>query len=777
MDQPSFDYSNIEHEDDFDIKKEFFKYFHFWKYFLVSTLFMLFLAFLFLWLSPKVFISSAKIKVLDKKESTLDMPSASDLFSNSKINLENEIEVIRSQPILSRVTNALKLHTSVYGVDNFRKHTMNTYHYKIDLKVPVDSLDEFEYGLALADKGFVITDYQNDKQKLTFSGTTTYNSDHTLPFELSDFDREKFVESDYSSHRIQFKSVDEVVLSLKEIIKISSLGKESDIIQLSYNSNNSQQARLILNKIIDEFNADGIRDRQLTHKRTIDFVNERYAYLSMELDSIEIAKQLYKVDNDLVDLPTNSVLSLEKSIKSEENIFSIENQISVTQLIINSLNSSELELLPANMGIENVEINTLIADYNQTILERKKLVLSAGLNNPSIKQIDKVLTDSRLNIIFSLQNHLSQLEDLRTKLSSQFYKYDSQITNLPEKEKILRAIERNQQIKEALYLFLLQKREEAEVSFAVTEPGIKVVEYAITDKNPISPKSSIIILGALLLGILLPFTVLYFRFWFDTKIYSKEDFDNLRIEVPVLAEIPDIKNSVEYIQSHFERTHLAESFRSLASNLKFTLSKSNSSGQVIFLTSTIKGEGKTFTALNLALTFSSLDKKVLLVGADLRNPQLHRNFDIDKSVSGLSNYLIDSNIDWKKLLISMKSEIKCDTLLSGAIPPNPTQLLINGNLDNLLSEAKSMYDYVIVDTPPSLIVSDTISISHLSDLIIYVVRCNYTDKKALNFLKDLMNDKKMNNVGIVLNSMSSLNANGYSYNYGYGYGYEADSNS
>lgn len=777
MDQPSFDYSNIEHEDDFDIKKEFFKYFHFWKYFLASTLFMLFLAFLYLWLSPKVFVSSAKIKVLDKKESTLEMPSASDLFSNSKINLENEIEVIRSQPILSRVTNALKLHTSVYGVDNFSKHTLNTYHYKIDLKVPVDSLDEFEYGLALSDKGFVITDFQNDKQKLTFSGTTTYNYDHVLPFELSDFNRDRFIENDFSSHRIQFKSVDEVVLSLKEIIKISSLGKESDIIQLSYNSNNSQQARLILNKIIDEFNVDGIRDRQLTHKRTIDFVNERYAYLSIELDSIEIAKQLYKVDNDLVDLPTNSVLSLEKSIKSEENIFSIENQISVTQLIINSLNSSELELLPANIGIENVEINSLITDYNETILERKKLVLSAGLNNPSIKQIDKVLKDSRLNIIFSLQNHLSQLEDLKTKLSSQFYKYDSQISNLPEKEKILRAIERNQQIKEALYLFLLQKREEAEVSFAVTEPSIKVVEYAITDKKPISPKSSIIILGALLLGILLPFAVLYIRFWLDTKIYSKEDFDNLRIDVPVLAEIPDIKKSVEYIQSHFERTHLAESFRSFASNLKFTLSKTNSSGQVIFLTSTIKGEGKTFTALNLALTFSSLNKKVLLIGADLRNPQLHRNLDVDKSVSGLSNYLIDSNIDWKKLLTSMKSEIKCDILLSGAIPPNPTQLLINGNLDKLLSEAKSMYDYIIVDTPPSLIVSDTISISHLSDLIVYVVRCNYTDKKALNFLKDLINDKKMNNVGLVLNALSSLNANGYSYNYGYGYGYEADSNS
>ena len=776
---PNYDFNKLESEDDFDFKKEFFKYLYFWKYFVGTTVLFILIAFIYLKYTPKIYDVTAKIEIIDKKESSLELPTASELFSNSKINLENEIEVIKSYPILAQVVVNKKLHTSVISIGDIMKSLTVDYPFEISLNIPIDSLSKYSYKLNVTDEGFEIIDYSNDSKKYAFKGLSTYNFKHNLPFEIFNFDREFYINEKNEGYEIHFSSIDETVSSLKESIKISQIGKESDIIRLEFKSTNSKYAEIVLNDLIKVFDDDGIKDRQLIHKRTIDFVNERYAYLSMELDSIEITKQLYKAENDLVDLSANSAISLEQSYKSQDNIFSIENQITLTNLLITTLNNKELELLPANIGIENVEINSLILNYNSMILERKKLILSAGQNNPSIKQIDNVLIDSRSNIIFSLLNNLKQLDSTKQKLSKQFLKYDIQISNLPEKEKFLRSIERNQKIKESLYLFLLQKREEAEVNYAVVEPSIKVVEYAFTNNIPISPKPNIIFLASILAGILLPFIILYIKFWLDTKLYSKEDFDNLRIDVPVLAEIPDMKNSVEHIQSSSERTHLAESFRSLASNLKFTLSKSNSSGQVIFLTSTIKGEGKTFASLNLALTFSSLDKKVLLIGADLRNPQLHRNFDVDKSVLGLSNYLVDSNIDWKKLLVSMKSDIKCDTLLSGAIPPNPTQLLINGNLDNLLSEAKNIYDYIIIDTPPALIVSDTISISHLSDLIIYVVRCNYTDKKALAFLKDLINDKKMNNVGIVLNAISSLNTNGYSYNYGYGYGYgyEADSNS
>jgi capsular exopolysaccharide synthesis family protein len=539
------------------------------------------------------------------------------------------------------------------------------------------------------------------------------------------------------------------------------------------------------------FNKDGVKDRQLIHKRTIDFVNQRYSYLSLELDSIEISKQLFKVNNDLVDLSANSAISLEQSFKSQENIFSIENQISITNLLMNTLNDMELDLLPANIGIDNSEINSLISEFNSNILERKKLILSAGESNPSIKQLDNIIKDTRSNIIFSLSNHLNQLEYTKQKLSKQFTKYDIQVSNLPQKEKILRAIERNQQIKEALYLFLLQKREEAQVSYAVTEPSIKIVENAISNAIPIFPKSNIIYLGAIVLGLLLPFGVLYLLFMFNTKLYSKEDLKELNINAPIIAEIPEIlEQNNKLIQSSKERSVLAESFRILSSNMNFIVPKFDDKGKVIITTSTIKGEGKTFTALNLAYTYATLNKKVLLIGADLHNPQIHKYLNLDKSINGLTNYLMDDQFDWRSALINNNTEINCDIMLGGVIPPNPAQLLSNGNLNKLLDAVRMEYDYIIIDTPPTLLVSDTLSIAHFADVTLFVARCNHTNKEVLNFVKDALKDQKINNVGLVLNGLGATNSYGYgyaynysykygygykySYNYGYGYGYGSD---
>ncbi|MGB1932430.1 MAG: GumC family protein [Flavobacteriales bacterium] len=787
---PNFDFNQLESEDNFDFKKEFFKYLYFWKYFVGASILFIVIAFMYLRYTSKVYNVAATIKIIDKKESSLELPTASELFSNSKINLENEIEVIKSYPILRQVVENKNLHTSVISIGDIMQSLTVDYPFEISLNFPIDSLSKTSYRLNITAEGFEIIDYSNDSKKYAFKGVSTYNFKHDLPFEIFNFDREHYINDDNEGYEIHFSSVDEMVASFKKSIQVSQVGKESDIIQLEFKSTNSDYSVIVLNELIHVFNNDGIQDRQLIHKRTIDFVNERYAYLSMELDSIEITKQLYKVDNDLVDLSANSAISLEQSYKSQENIFSIENQISLTNLLITTLNDSELELLPANIGIENGEINSLILDYNSNILERKKLILSAGQNNPSIKQLDNVLTDGRSNIIFSLRNYLNQLESTKQKLSRQSAKFDVQVSNLPEKEKILRAIERNQQIKEALYLFLLQKREEAEVSYAVTEPSVKVVEYAISNNMPVAPKSNIIYLGALLLGLLLPFGVLYLMFMFNTKLYSKDDLEELNLNAPLIAEIPEIDDTYKLLQSAQERSTLAESFRILSSNLNFIIPKNIEGGKVIISTSTIKGEGKTFTALNLALTYSSLNKKVLLIGADLHNPQIHKYLNLEKSVSGLTNYLLDNNFDWKSSLVKANSDLNCDIMLGGVIPPNPAQLLTNGNLEKLIDEAKAIYDYVIIDTPPSLLVSDTLSMVHLSDVVLFVARCNHTDKEVLNFIKDTIDSGKVKNVGLVLNGLGATNSYGYgyaynysykygygykySYNYGYGYGYESD---
>ncbi|MEC9303045.1 MAG: polysaccharide biosynthesis tyrosine autokinase [Bacteroidota bacterium] len=767
------DFNNIDVVDNSNFQKEFLKYFFYWKYFLISAVMFLVVAYTYLRYSEKIFDTYAKIQIIDKKQSSLELPTASELFSKSKINLENEIEIIKSDPIIKTVVKNLNLRVEVIEIGNIMRTLSVDYPFEIILNGDIDSLENQTFRLNETDKGFEIVDFQNESKSYYFNGTNSSNYNHNLPFEILNFNKNLFSKNEYEGFDIKFLSVNNLVSRLKNSLTLSQVGRESDIIELNFKSSSKEYSENFLNELVDVFNNDGVKDRQLIHKRTIDFVNARYSYLSLELDSIEIAKQFYKIENSLVDLSANSAISLEKSSKSEESIFSIESQISIINSLLKTLANDKLELLPANMVIENNEINLLISKYNQIILDRKKLILSAGSNNPSTKQLENTLNDFRSNIIYSLQNNLSQLKNIKSKLSNQFYKYNNDISDLPEKEKILRAIERNQKIKESLYLFLLQKREEAEVSYAVTEPSIKVIEYAITKNNPVTPKSNLIYFGAILIGLSLPLILLYIMFTFNRKIFTREQIEELNFPITVVGEVPEIDDqSNTTINSAKERSPLAESFRVLSSKLRFYFSENKKDGQIIIVSSTIKGEGKTFCATNLALTKASLGKKTLLIGADLHNPQIHTYLNIEKNYAGLVNFLVDSNYDWKKAILKFEG-IDCDILIGGQIPPNPAQLLNNGNLEKLLNQAKKVYDYIIIDTPPCLLVSDTLSISPLADLLIFVVRCNHTELNTLDFINDSYSKGILNkNSIIVLNGLGAKGKYGYGYAYNYSYGYK-----
>ena len=779
-------------DEEFDFKKELFKYLFYWKFFALSTLLFLFISFIYLRYTPKVFETNAKIKIIDKKESSLELPTASEIFSHSKINLENEIEVLKSFPILSQVVKNLNLEVSVYAIGNIMESLSTNYPFKIKLKFPIKDLKNLKYKLTVVEGGFKIIDLRKDQIEYIFKGVSTTNTSHKLPFDILNFDS-SLIPDDEKGYSIVFQSNYDVVSYLKNKIQVVQVGRESDIVQISIKHENKIFSQDLLNELINVFDNDGVRDRQLIHQRTIDFVNERYSFLSSELDSIEVKKEIYKVENNLVDLSANSEISLKQSIKSEEDIFKLENQISLVNLLNKTLKNEKLELLPANIGIENPEINIIINEYNEAILEQKKLVSNAGSNNPSLRQINNNITDMRSNIIFSLENYLSQLSDIKKKLKSQFYMYDTRISSLPKKEKILREIERNQTIKEALYLFLLQKREEAEVSYAVTEPSIKIVERAISSYNASSPNRKVIFLMGGFLGLIIPFIGLFLMFYFNNKIYNKNQIIDLNIGAPVVGEIPEVKDELySTISSSKDRSPLAESFRVFASNLKYLINDEKYS-KVFLVTSTIKGEGKTFCAINTAYTLSSLGKKVLLIGADMHNPQIHTYLNIEKNTDGLSSYLVNDKFDWKSSLLKPDSEIDCDILIGGKIPPNPAELLNNGNFEKLLNDAKKIYDYIIIDTPPCLLVSDTLSITRLADLNLFVVRCNYTNKDILQFIKDAIDDKKISSVGILLNGLGAADKYGYgyaynysytykygyqyNYNYGYGYGYDEDRDS
>ena len=769
-------------EDKYDLKKELFKYLFFWRWFVFSVIVCLIISFIYLKYTNNIYSTSAKIKILDKKEASLELPSASDLFNNSKINLENEIELLSSYTILNKVVQKKNLNANFYGVGDIMTSRIANFPFDFKQLISNDSIqEELEFDIYFNDEGIKINAINTDTTYL-FNTYSTYAIPHSLPFNIR-WNKTNALSSIEENYKVIFSTTKNTIRRLKKVLSIEKLGKESDIVQLKIDNENIEYSEIVLNTIIDVFNKDGVADRQMVHKRTIDFVNERYIQLSNELDSIEIQKQLYKLNNNLIDITANSSLSLELSSKSNQQLLNLENQIAIAKLLDESFKKNNYDLLPANIGIDNSKINFLIADFNTIILERKNLITSAGLNNPSVVQLDRAINDNRTNIIRTVSNYLTQLRQTKKQLTLQSQKLNKDVSNLPEKEKILRAIERNQAIKESLYLFLLQKREEAEVSFAVTEPTIKVIEYALTSNNPISPKKQITFLAALLIGILIPFGSIYLILLFNTKIQLKQEVDELNIGTSVIGEIPFIDDEdARLFQNPKDRNILAESFRILSSNVNYLLPQNTGTtdAKVILSTSSIKGEGKSFVALNISLALATLDKKVLLIGADLRNPQLHKYLEIDKSAQGLTSYLHNTDFDWKSAIINKFENLPDHhTLLTGIIPPNATQLLANGNFEKIISQAKKDYDYIVIDTAPTLLVTDTLLISHLADAMLFICRSNYTEKEILNYPKELIKDGKIKNVGIVLNSVG-VNARyhygysykyGYSYNYGYGYGY------
>ena len=754
-------------ENNINIKKEIFKYLFFWRYFVFAIAFFCSCAYIYLQYSNHLYLTTAKIKILDKKDAALELPSASDLFSSNKINLENEIEILSSFRLLSSVVKDLNLNTKFYIIGDIMTSQVVSLPFKFEQLITNDSIrKDITFQINISDIGFEIVNLKNDKN-YSFNTFKTSDVTHDLPFNLS-YNKSKFLDKSVSYY-VSFSSVINTVSELQENLLFTQVGAESEIIKIEIEHPNPNYSEILLNKIIDNFNQDGINDRRMVYKRTIDFVNERYLILSSELDSIEVKKQVYKLQNNLIDFNANTKLSLDLNSRINQELIDLENQITIAILIEESFKNNNNELLPANLGINSNEINFQIVEYNKLIIERKNLIVSAGLNNPSVLSLNNLISDNQKNIINSLNNYLQQLNKIKKEYVSQSSKSQEDVATLPEKEKILRAIERNQVIKESLYLFLLQKREEAEVSFAVTEPSIKVVEYALSSIEPIYPRNTAVYILALLFGLLFPFLIIYILFMFDNKIHSREDLEKLSLNV--LGEIPffDLPETEKVFTNPEDRSIISESFRMLMSNVRY-LQKNDSKSNVILVTSSIKGEGKTLNALNLALSFSSVGKKVLLIGCDLRNPQLHKYINYDKNVAGLVDFLFDNKTEWKKNIINPFDSQSLDLLLSGPLPPNPLNLLNNGNIDILLKDARKTYDYIIIDSAPTLLVADTQSLINKSDILIFLTRWNVTDNEVLTHIKKV-SDESDTNVGVILNGVGAKNSYGYSYGYRYGYGY------
>ncbi len=758
------------------IKNEIAKYLRYWYWFAIGILLALLGAYVYLRYTPKIYSSSAKIKVLNKTKG-LELPSSAFVFNRSNINLENEIEILKSYRIIEQAVKDLDLTMAFFEEGNVLTTEIDRFPFKLAKTINNDSIDShIQYRIVVKENQFEI--YKGNSENPTvIANFNSYNVTHNLPFELQF--QSKSVSKSYvgKTYLLRFIPVSAATRKLKGALNVSMLGKGSDLLKLSHSSQSKKRSENTLNTVIEVFNQDGINDRQEVSKRTIDFIDERFKSLALELDSIEVDIKDFKKSNDFINIESDAELNISQRTESEGQVFDIENQLMISDILEETIDGDRVnsDLLPTNIGIGDTNINSLVSQYNDLVFERNKLGVSGGENNPTVKILDEKINNVQRNINESLDSYKNQLNATKQQLVKRNQKYAFQVSGLPLKEKLLRSRERQQEIKQTLYLFLLQKREEAAINLAITEPSIKVVEFALSGGAPISPNSRSIYLMAFIIGLVLPFGAIYGVNLLNTKIRGKEDVVNTIGNIPILAELPRIKGGNLVFDNPVDRSVQSEAFRILSANVDYILptkSPDESKGQVIYCTSTIKGEGKTYVGMNLSLALSSINKKVLLIGADLRNPQIHNYVSKNKNEAGLSSFLNDESFDWKASLIDgFEKHPNHDILLSGSIPPNPTQLLTNGRFEQLINEAKTLYDFVIVDTAPTILVTDTLLISKLADATIYLLRADYTEKNLLEFSKNLNDSGKLKNMAYVINGVGASRSYGYSYNYGYGYGY------
>lgn len=748
-----------------------------WKLFVISTVLAVVLAILYIKFSTPVYKIKSTVLIKDARK----MSSASGDFNPLQglagfngmgtNSIENEIEILKSKKITQEIVNNLRLQTRVFSKGTYYDKplygdTSPFFIQVINEKGFVEDLPKASFDISI--KGDAVEISSKDLRqpiKTSINKTISFPFANLMVVKNPDFDRQKAgkIEDLY----FKYDNNENVVNNLQEAIKVDLLTKNSSILGLEINDANRDRAKDVLNELVKVYNIDAVKDINVESNKTKEFIDDRISIISKELGDVETDKERFKVQNDIVDIPTQARMSLQMSVDSKAKFLDVETQSQLNNILLNYLNKQgNSQVLPANVGLNNIAASKTIEIYNNLVLERNRLLESATPENPLVVELTNKISDVKSALRNNLEKNAITIDLAKKQYSAEFGNYSSKMEKFPTMEKLFRNLERTQQIKENLYLLLLQKREESAISMAMTSDKARIVDYAFAEKKKESPQGMLSLLAALILGISLPIAYIYFRQLLDNKISSKSDIEKFS-STPIIAEIPQLGKGENELVSTNDLSQMAEAFRILVTNLKFMVPK-NTKGKTVFVTSSVKGEGKTFISMNLALSLATPKVKVIVVGSDIRNPQLQRYDETKKSAKGLTEYLVGEVTDTKDIIYTSNASPYCDIIYSGSIPPAPADLLQNGEYKVLVDWLREHYDYVILDTPPLMLVTDSLIIADNADVTIYVTRSEVSEKDYLRFANHLIASKKLIKPAFVINDVHRSNF-GYGNKYGYGY--------
>ncbi|OWK71603.1 capsular biosynthesis protein [Pedobacter sp. AJM] len=755
--------NHTEEEETIDLKKILNQFLVKWHWFVISASVCLLVAFLYLKYTAPTYQINARVLVNDDQKGGGIGKQASALMDLGGLmgghnSVDNEAEILTTRFLMEQVVRKMQLNIVYYKKINLVSRELYNTPFKLTLVSVLDTLRPSKINIKIG------TNDQLDVKSDGFKGMVKWGQTFLIKgIGKIKIDKISTISSNDIDYSIVISSIDDRVASLMNQLSVAVSNKQVSIIDLGLSYPIPQKGEDILNTLINQYIKANLTDKNAIADSTGKFIKERLSLIASELGDVENKVESFKQRNKLADMSEQGKALVKNTSEFASDLANAETKVTV----INDLEaymkdeSKNKKIFPTSLFPQDMAFSALMGQYNALLIEREKQLLSVTEESPFIQNIDNQIAGLRKGILDNIESTKNSYILTRNQLRNQLNKAQGEISGVPEVEKNYLKLARNRDIKQELYIFLMQKAEETAISKTANMSVAKVIDPPKAQFAPISPKTNVIILAGLFIGFVLPAAIIFILNALKTTVATKEDIAN-HTNVPIVGEINHNLSNDNMIVANSSRSAISEQFRALRTNLSFYLK--NEGEKVILLTSSMSGEGKSFTAINLANVLALSGKKVLLMELDLRKPGLSSKLGVDNGI-GYSSYTINPEIKIENIIKPLSLNNNMFIISSGPLPPNPAETLMSEQMPNLMLELKKQFDYIILDTPPVGIITDAQLLANYADITLYLVRQNVTKKDQLKIVEELYRSKRMKHLGIVVNDINSK-----SYGYGYGYG-------